>query len=224
MLYWQIGRDILTRQKHEGWGTKVIDRLAGDLRRAYPDMTGLSPRNLKYMRAFAEAWPEESIVQQLVAQIPWGHSVRLLDYVNCRSVREWYIRKTIENGWSRNVLVHWIESDLYKRQGKARTNFDKTLPTSQSDLARETLKDPYNFEFLTLAEDAKERALQKGLLEHIQKFLDELGAGFAFVGQQYRLEVGGEDFFVDRMTGLSDKSQVTVSPSRTWRSGMSEWG
>ena len=104
---------------------------------------------------------------------------------------------TIENGWSRNVLVHWIESDLYKRQGKAQTNFDKTLPPPQSDLARETLKDPYKFEFLTLAEDAEERALQKGLLEHIQQFLIELGAGFAFVGQQYRLEVGGEDFFID---------------------------
>ena len=121
LLYWQIGRDILGRQKHEGWGTKVIDRLAGDLRRACPDMTGLSPRNLKYMRAFAEAWPEESIVQQLVAQIPWGHTVRLLDHVKNRREREWYAHKTIENGWSRNVLVHWIESDLYEREGKALT-------------------------------------------------------------------------------------------------------
>jgi predicted nuclease of restriction endonuclease-like (RecB) superfamily len=197
LLYWHIGRDILTRQEQEGWGTKVIDRLAGDLRRAYPDMTGLSPRNLKYMRAFAEAWPELSIVQQLVAQVPWGHCVRLLDYVKNRNEREWYIRKTIENGWSRNVLVHWIESDLYERQGKAPTNFEKTLPPPQSDLARETLKDPYNFEFLALAGDAEERALQKGLLEHIQHFLIELGAGFAFVGQQYPLEVGGEDFFID---------------------------
>jgi predicted nuclease of restriction endonuclease-like (RecB) superfamily len=159
VLYWQIGRDILSRQEHEGWGTKVIDRLASDLRRDYPDMSGLSPRNLKYMRAFADAWPEESIVQQLVAQIPWGHCVRLLDYVKNRSEREWYIRKTIENGRSRNVLVHWIESDLYERQGKAPTNFDKTLPPPQSDLARETLKDPYKFEFLSLAADAEERAL-----------------------------------------------------------------
>ncbi len=196
LLYWQIGRDILGRQQHEGWGTKVIGRLAGDLRRAYPDMTGLSPRNLKYMRAFAEAWPEEPIVQQLVAQIPWGHNVRLLDYVKDRREREWCVHKTIENGWSRNVLVHWIESDLYKRQGKARTNFNRTLPPLQSDLARETLKDPYNFEFLTLAGDAEERALQKGLLEHIQQFLIEMGAGFAFVGQQYPLEIGGDDFFI----------------------------
>jgi predicted nuclease of restriction endonuclease-like (RecB) superfamily len=197
VLYWQIGRDILSRQEREGWGTKIIDRLAADLRRAYPDMTGLSPRNLKYMRAFAEAWPEEPIVQQLAAQIPWFHNCILLDKLTDRKERTWYIRKTIENGWSRAVLVHWIESDLYKRQGKAPTNFEKTLPPPQSDLARETLKDPYNFEFLSLDADAEERALQKGLLEHIQQFLIELGAGFAFVGQNYPLEVGGDDFFID---------------------------
>ena len=178
-------------------GTKVIDRLAIDLRRSFPDMPGLSPRNLKYMRAFAAAWPEEPIVQQLVAQIPWGHNVRLLDYVKSRIEREWYIKKTIESGWSRSVLVHWIESDLYKRQGKAQTNFERTLPALDSDLARETLKDPYSFEFLTIADDAEERALQKGLLQHIQHFLLELGAGFAFLGQQYHLEVGGEDFYID---------------------------
>ncbi len=197
LLYWHIGREILDRQGQEGWGTKVIDRLATDLRLSFPDMTGLSSRNLKYMRAFGEAWPDQPIVQQLVAQIPWGHNVRLLDYVKDRAEREWYIKKTIENGWSRNVLVHWIESDLYSRQGKATTNFAKNLPPPQSDLAGELLKDPYKFEFLTLAEDAEERALQKGLLEHIQQFLIELGAGFAFLGQQYPLEVGGEDFFID---------------------------
>jgi predicted nuclease of restriction endonuclease-like (RecB) superfamily len=191
VLYWQIGRDILTRQAAEGWGAKVIDRLADDLRRAYPDMAGLSPRNLKYMRAFAEAWPEEPIVQQVAAQIPWFHNCVLLDKVKDAKERTWYIGKTIESGWSRNVLVHWIESDLYQRQGKARTNFERTLPPPQSDLARETLKDPYKFEFLTLTGDAEERALQKGLLDHIQQFLIELGAGFAFVGQQYPLEVGG---------------------------------
>lgn len=123
--------------------------------------------------------------------------MRLLDHVKNRREREWYVHRIIENGWSRNVLVHWIESDLYQRQGKARTNFERTLPPPQSDLARETLKDPYNFEFLTLAGDAEERALQKGLLEHIQQFLIELRAGFAFVGQQYPLEVGGDDFFID---------------------------
>jgi predicted nuclease of restriction endonuclease-like (RecB) superfamily len=175
----------------------VIDRLAADLHQTFPDMTGLSPRNLKYMRAFAAAWPDEPIVQQLVAQIPWGHCVRLLDYVKDRDECEFYIRKTIENGWSRAVLVHWIESDLYGRQGKATTNFVRSLPAPESDLAREILKDPYKFEFLAMAGDVEERALQKGLLEHIHQFLIELGAGFAFVGQQNRLEVGGEDFYVD---------------------------
>ena len=196
-LYWQIGRDILTRQEHEGWGTKVIDRLAADLRRAYPDMTGLSPRNLKYMRAFAEAWSDAAIVQAPLAQITWYHNIALLEKLDTMPTRLWYAQAVIENGWSRNVLVHWIESDLYERQGKARTNFERTLPPPQSDLARETLKDPYKFEFLSLARDAEERALQKGLLEHIHQFLIELGAGFAFVGQQYPLEVGGEDFFID---------------------------
>src|SRR5262249_31838307 len=142
---------------------------------------------------FGAAWPEEAIVQQLVAQIPWGHNVRLLDHVKERAEREWYIRAAIEHGWSRSMLEHWIESDLYRRQGKATTNFERSLPPPQSDLAGEVLKDPYNFEFLTLAEDAEERVLQRGLLEHIQHFLVELGAGFAFVGQQYRIEVGGED-------------------------------
>jgi predicted nuclease of restriction endonuclease-like (RecB) superfamily len=197
LLYWHIGRDILQRQAQQGWGAKVIDRLGTDLHRAFPDMTGLSPRNLKYMRAFADAWPDDAIVQQAAAQIPWFHNCVLLDKLKSREERLWYIGQTIENGWSRNVLVHWIESDLYERQGKARTNFEKTLPPPQSDLARETLKDPYKFEFLTLAEDAEERALQKGLLEHIQQFLIELGAGFAFVGQQYRLDVGGDEFFLD---------------------------
>jgi len=197
LLYWQVGRDILARQKEHGWGAKVIDRLSQDLRRDLPGVEGFSPRNLKYMRSFAEAWPEEPIVQQLVAQIPWGHNVRLLDMVKGRAEREWYIRKTVENGWSRNVLVHWIESDLFDRQGQAQTNFEKTLPSLQSDLARETLKDPYKFEFLTLDAEAEEKALESGLLAHIQKFLVELGAGFAFVGRQVRLEVGGEDFYVD---------------------------
>jgi predicted nuclease of restriction endonuclease-like (RecB) superfamily len=196
LLYWQIGRDILQRQALEGWGAKVIDRLGTDLRHAFPPMTGFSPRNLKYMRTFAETWPDELIVQQLVAQIPWGHSVRLLDYVKERDEREFYIRRTIENGWSRAVLVHWIESDLYQRQGEATTNFAKSLPSPQSDLAREILKDPYNFEFLSLAQEAEERALQKSLLEHVHQFLIKLGAGFAFVGQQYRLEVGGDDFYI----------------------------
>jgi predicted nuclease of restriction endonuclease-like (RecB) superfamily len=197
LLYWGIGRDVLERQKKHGWGAKVIDRLAADLQRAFPGMAGFSPRNLKYMRAFALAWPEEPIVQQLVAQIPWGHNVRLLDRVKERAEREWYLRKVLENGWSQSVLVHWIESDLYQRKGKAQNNFERTLPALESDLARETLKDPYSFDFLTLASDAAEQELERGLVAHIRQFLLELGAGFAFVGQQVHLEVGGEDFYID---------------------------
>ena len=149
------------------------------------------------MRTFAQAWPEEPIGQQLAAQIPWFHHCVLLDRVKSQAEREWYVRKTVENGWSRNVLLHWIESGLYERQGKAQTNFQRTLPKPQSDLARETLKDPYKFEFLTLAQEAEEQAVEEGLLAHIRKFLIELGAGFAFVGQQVRIEVGGEDFYID---------------------------
>jgi predicted nuclease of restriction endonuclease-like (RecB) superfamily len=160
-------------------------------------MTGFSPRNLKYMRTFAEAWPEEGIVQQVVAQIPWGHNVRVLDYVKDASERDWYVRATIENGWSRNVLVHQIESGLYHRQGKAATNFTRTLPSPQSELAQQVVKDPYNFEFLTLAEEARERDLERPLIQQLRDFLLELGVGFAFVGSQYPIKVGGEEFRID---------------------------
>jgi predicted nuclease of restriction endonuclease-like (RecB) superfamily len=144
LLYWGIGRDILSRQESEGWGAKVIDRLAVDLGRAFPEMTGLSARNLKYMRAFAEAWPDLEFVQQVVALLPWGHNVRLLDAVKAAPERTWYARQAIENGWSRNVLVHQIESDLFTRQGGALTNFTRTLPAGQSELAQQILKDPYS--------------------------------------------------------------------------------
>lgn len=196
-LYWQIGREILKRQTSERWGTKVIDRLSIDLRKAFPDMQGFSPRNLKYMRAFAEAYPDKQFVQQLVAQIPWGHNVRILDYVKNSPEREWYIRQTIENGWSRNILVLQIENNLYHRQGKAISNFRKTLPSPQSDLAHQTLKDPYIFDFLTLDKEAHERAIEKELVNHITKFLLELGAGFAFVGKQFHLEISEQDFYID---------------------------
>lgn len=197
LLYWSIGRDILARQKEQGWGAKIIDRLAADLHKAFPEMTGFSPRNLKYMRAFGAAWPDEPFVQQVAAQIPWFHNCVLLDQVKNRHEREWYIRQTIENGWSRNVLVHQIESGVYRRQGKALTNFTRTLPTPQSELAQQVLKDPYNFDFLTLGREAQERELERGLLDHIRDFLLELGIGFAFVGSQYPLQVGGEEFRID---------------------------
>ena len=197
LLYWSIGRDILARQKKQGWGAKVIERLAGDLPREFPEMTGFSPRNLKYMRALAEAWPDEQFVQQVAAQIPWFHNCAILDRVKSPVEREWYIRATIQNGWSRNILVHQIESGLYRRQGKAPTNFTRTLPAPQSELAEQVVKDPYNFEFLTLAQEAKERDLERALIEHLRDFLLELGVDFAFVGSQYPLEVGSEEFRID---------------------------
>ncbi|HXP97997.1 MAG TPA: PDDEXK nuclease domain-containing protein [Telmatospirillum sp.] len=197
LLYWSIGRDILTRQNSEGWGTKVIDRLAADLHQAFPEMTGLSARNLKYMRAFAEAWPDLEIVQQVAAQLPWGHNIRLLDAVKSQAQREWYARQAIESGWSRNVLAHQIESNLFARQGNALTNFSRTLPAEQSELAQQIIKDPYSFDFLSLGPDMLERDLERGLLEHLRSLILELGKGFAFVGSQYHLEVGDQDYYLD---------------------------
>jgi predicted nuclease of restriction endonuclease-like (RecB) superfamily len=197
LLYWGIGREILARQAQEGWGKNVIPRLSRDLASEFPEMKGLSPRNLGYMKAFAEAWPEESILQQLVAKLPWGHNVRLLDHVKDSLERQWYAQAAIEHGWSRNVLVMQIEAGLYRRQGKAITNFTKALPAPQSDLAQQLLKDPYNFDFLMLSKDAGERDLENGLVAHIQKFLLELGTGFAFVGRQYPLSIAGEEYRLD---------------------------
>lgn len=196
-LYWQIGRDILDRQEKAGWGAKIVDRVAKDLHTDFPEIKGLSRTNLLYMRSFAEAWPDEAIVQQVVGQIPWGHNVRLLDLVKSAEERLWYIQQTVANGWSRSVLVMHIETGLYRRQGKAQTNFAQTLPAPQSDLARQLLKDPYNFDFLTLSKEAHEKDLEAALVEHIRKFLLELGLGFSFVGSQYPLEVGGDDFRID---------------------------
>ena len=158
------------RQSEQGWGSRVVERLAKDLRSEFPQMKGLSRTNLLYMRAFSEAWPEEQIVQQVVGLLPWGHNVRILDYVKNPQERLWYAKSAIEHGWSRNVLVLHIESGLYKRQGKALTNFERTLPAPQSDLARQILKDPYNFDFLTLTKNAHEREIEAGLVEHIRKF------------------------------------------------------
>ena len=254
LLYWHIGREILRSQQAEGWGTKVIERLARDLRREFPDMTGLSPRNLKYMRSFAEAYSGGAIVQQLAGQfvqqlvaqlpeaatkmsakpsrnpmvpqtvgqlplptkvqqpvaqlefdvppepfalLPWGHNVLLLDRVKDPAARLWYARQTLAHGWSRPVLEVQIDTKLHKRAGKALNNFATTLPPAQSDLAQQVLKDPYTFNFLALGPDAQERDLEIALVDHIQKFLLELGVGFAFVGRQVRLEVDGEDYTLD---------------------------
>ena len=197
--YWEIGRDILVSQKREGWGAKVIDRLANDLQREFPKLSGYSARNLKYMRAFAEAWPDREIVQQLAAQIPWGQNCVLLDRLKDVATRAFYIRKTVEHGWSRSVLIHQLDTNLHKRLGKAPSNFALTLPSPQSDLAREILKDPYIFKPAPLDESATERALERALLDRLKDFLIEMGSGFAFVGNQYRLEVDGDEFFLDML-------------------------
>jgi predicted nuclease of restriction endonuclease-like (RecB) superfamily len=196
-LYWEIGRLILKRQEAEGWGARVIDRLSADLRREFPDMKGFSSRNLKYMRAFAESYTQKEIVQQAAAQIPWFHNCVILDKVQDAEQRQWYIRATVMHGWSRAVLVHQIESGLYRRQGAAQTNFQAILPAPQSDLAQELLKDPYNFEFLGLSQDISERQLEKALVSRLKDFLLELGMGFAFVAEQYHLDVGDEDYYID---------------------------
>lgn len=259
LLYWHIGREILRAQKAEGWGTKVVERLAKDLAAEFPEMGGFSRSNMLYMRLFYAAWASVEIVQQPVGQLPgaivsppvtqsrkgkvqqpvapivaqpvgqlsapivqqavgqivpqavaqldeppeplallpWGTNILLIEKVKDPAVRLWYARKTLEHGWSRAVLTVQIETKLHERSGKAVTNFEQTLPPAQSDLAREVLKDPYTFDFLSLSEEAHERDLERGLVEHIRQFLLELGAGFAFVGQQVHLEVGGEDFYLD---------------------------
>ena len=197
LLYWGIGREILSRQAQEGWGKNVIPRLSRDLASEFPEMKGLSPRNLGYMKAFAEAWPDEPILQQPAAKLPWFHNCIILDRIKNQAERLWYIQAAIEHGWSRNVLVVQIEAGLYRRQGKAITNFTKALPAPQSDLAQQLLKDPYNFDFLMLSKDADEREVETGLVAHIQKFLLELGTGFAFVGRQYPLAIAGDDYRLD---------------------------
>ena len=197
LLYWQIGRDILDRQAQQGWGAKVIERLAHDLRTAFPEMKGFSPRNLKYMCAFADAWPEAEFVQQAAAQLPWFHLCTLLDKLKTRQERDWYLAQAIEHNWSRNVLVMQIETRAHLRFGQAQTNFAERLPRPQSDLAQESLKDPYRFDFLGLGQDAQERAIETALVKHVTQFLLELGAGFAFVGRQVLLDVGGDEFFID---------------------------
>lgn len=236
LLYWQIGRDIQARQSNQGWGAKVIERLSQDLRAAFPEMKGFSRSNLKYMRAFAEAWPEFGIgqavlgqleggamvqahlhkvapvecthldgaqmelpqfVQQVLHKLPWYHHIALLDKLKSREDRLWYAAKAIEHNWSRNILTMQIESRLMERSGAVVTNFDLSLPKPQSDLARESLKDPYRFDFLGLTEEAQEREIEHALVRHVTDFLLELGAGFAFVGRQVLLDVAGEEFFID---------------------------
>ncbi|MGF7178351.1 PDDEXK nuclease domain-containing protein [Azospirillum doebereinerae] len=197
LLYWEIGRDILDRQEKQGWGAKVIDRLAIDLKGEFPGERGFSPRNLKYMRSFADAWPDRRFVQGVLARMPWWTQIALLDKLKDQELRIWYAKAAIQNGWTRNVLVLQIESELHKRQGGAVTNFTRTLPPPDSEMAQQALKDPYNFEFMSISAMAHERHLEAGLIENLKRFLIELGMGFAFVGSQYHLEVGGQDYYLD---------------------------
>jgi predicted nuclease of restriction endonuclease-like (RecB) superfamily len=197
MMYWHIGHAILEKQKKEGWGTKVIDRMSYDLKAAFPQMSGFSPRNLKYMRKFAEAWPEESIVQRTVAQIPWRSNITLLDKLNDSKLRLWYAQKVLENGMGKDMLAHQIESGLHLRVGAALNNFELTLPSVNSDLVQQSFKDPYIFDFLGADIPIRERELEQKLINHIQRFLLELGQGFAFVGKQVHLELGNQDYYID---------------------------
>lgn len=196
-LYWQIGRDILQRQAEQGWGAKVIERLAHDLRTAFPEMKGFSRANLMYMRSFADAWPDAAIVQQAVGQLPWGHNLVLLARLKQPEQRLAYAQRAVEHGWSRATLEIHIESHLLEREGQAITNFAARLPAPGTDLARQALKDPYLFDFLDVGQEANEREIESALVKHITQFLLELGAGFAFVGRQVHLEVGGDDFYID---------------------------
>jgi predicted nuclease of restriction endonuclease-like (RecB) superfamily len=196
-LYWQIGQDILARQAAQGWGAKVIERLASDLREAFPEMKGFSARNLKYMRYFAEHCPQQQFGQQAAAQLPWFHIVTLLTQLSDATDRAWYAEQATLHGWSRTSLSLSIKHKDRQRQGHAITNFQARLPAPHSELAHETLKDPYLFDFLGLGKDAQEREIESALVRHITRFLLELGTGFAFVGRQHRLEVAGDEFFID---------------------------
>jgi len=196
-LYHRLGGEIQQRQEAHGWGAKVIERLARDLKDAFPEMKGWSASNLKYMRFFAQHCPDRQFGQQPADQLPWFHVVTLLTKLDSPAEREWYAQQTVLQGWSRSTLELNIKSRLQQRQGSAVTNFVTRLPAADSALAQETLKDPYLFDFLGLGHDAQEREIEEGLIRHITRFLLELGAGFAFVGRQFRLEVGGDEFFID---------------------------
>jgi predicted nuclease of restriction endonuclease-like (RecB) superfamily len=195
--YWQTGKIILARQQEAAWGAKVIDRLAADLQEAFPDMGGLTRRNLFSMRAFAESFPDGPIVKQLVSQLPWGQIIRLIQMVKDPAVRDFYIRETLTHGWSRTILEIQIHNQLHLRAGKAQNNFALTMPPAESDMAVQLFRDPYLFDFLGTADPRREAEVEQALMDHIQNFLIELGSGFAFVGRQVRLEVGGEDYPLD---------------------------
>ena len=195
--YWHTGKIILARQQEAAWGAKVIDRLAADLQEAFPDMGGLSSRNLLSMKLFAGAFPEGPITKQPVSHLPWGQIIRLLQMVKDSAARDFYIRETLIHGWSRAILEIQIQNQLHLRVDKAQNNFALTMPPADSDLAAQLFKAPYLFDFLGTADPRREAEVEQALVDHIQKFLIELGTGFAFVGRQVPLEVGGEDYPLD---------------------------
>lgn len=196
LLYYHIGQAI---NRHKVWGNKFIENLSRDLRLEYPDAKGYSERNLNYMAKFAERFPEEEILQEVLAKLSWYHVVTLMDKIKERPVLLWYAQQSVENGWSRNVLVHQIESNLYARQATADkiSNFENRLPAPQSELATQMMKDPYIFDFIPFKADMLERDIENAMVAEVTKLLLELGAGFAFLGDQYHLNVGGEDFYLD---------------------------
>jgi len=198
-LYWEIGKTISEQQKVQGWGSKVVERLSKDLSDEFPGMNGFSYRNLMHMKQFYEEYQDVAILKQAVSELPWGHNIVLIQRINSYEERLWYAQQAIENGWSRGILVIQIETNLYQRQHvtKKITNFKQTLPQHQSDLAEQLIKDPYNFDFLMMSGKAHERNIEDQLVKHIRKFLLELGAGFAFMGEQYHLEVDKNDYYID---------------------------
>ena len=209
-MYWNVGKVILENSK---WGNKFVNNLSVDLKLEFPQITGFSVRNLKYMRKLAEEYPDFEFVQQVVAQIPWGHNIILLDKIKNKEERNWYIKQSITNGWSRSVLIMQISSNLYKRQASLQkvSNFSSTLPDIQSDLALQTMKDPYIFDFISLKGKAKEAEIEKAMINRIKDVLIELGNGFAFVGNQYKITVGEKDFYIDLLFyHLRLKSYIVV--------------
>lgn len=197
-LYWHVGHTIVDRQTKGGWGESVVERLAYDLRQAFPALAGFSPRNIWRMRAFYVAWSaQQRRLPQAVAELPWGHNILLLEKLERDEDRLWYAQRTREHGWSRAVLYAQIMKKAHQHQGKATTNFARTLATPQSELAQEALKDPYIFDFLTVGREAHEQVTERDLVTHIREFLLELGVGFAFIGNQVKLTVGGSDYFID---------------------------
>jgi predicted nuclease of restriction endonuclease-like (RecB) superfamily len=198
-LYWSIGKLILDKQQKEGWGTKIIDRMSNDLAYDFPGVSGFSVRNLKYMRKFAEVYPDLVFVQAVLAQIPWWHNILLIEKLKSSEMRSWYAHQVLINGWSGRALEDAIKSNLYGRQGKAITNFKGTLSDPYSRLANDIMKSPYNFSFLTLEYDYVEQELERGLVNNLEKLILELGQGFAFIGRQYHIEIAGDDYYLDML-------------------------